>query len=529
MDNNKYRVHTWFGNRPFQYKVIFLFIIFIAIILRFSWLSRDTFDVQEQSYFFPIIEHDTTLKEIFFNKIALSLGHPPGSITTVLFFLKKINFLKLSYELLFRLQSALSGVGLVIVIYLLALRLFSERKTALLSAFFVAISPYLTYYSRSCEPYSLLSVLAALNYYFFVTLFLQNTPSRIKYISFILINIIAFHISYFSVFIIAAELITVLILFKKKLILSSSVRLFLWAIMIIFLLLAAYIPLLCANYIEQIKLMAKDEVREIFYPKTYWPLYYSEILRTYLGFPLFLAFLAPIGLLLVLIYFPIVKKNISYFAIFLFVLLSIILCVSILYLLIFAINIGKIYPLAHRHHSYFVSLILIYMAYVFSLKSPCRNSNLYKFKNTFIIIWIMISLLYSSAFAFSNQRPDINRVIDYFNQNFKNAKSCNIFILNPIYFSGIFYYYFNKYCTVDYHLYPGVPSENNLAGQAAYAIIPYESIFGQSHFYIEPSVNIQKLIKNNKVFLKKIRFPKIDMYIFNMSVLQEKEKVGILK
>lgn len=510
---SKYILFTKNSSGLFKYKIMFFFIILIAVILRFFWLSRDTFDVQEQSYFFSIIERDTTLREVFFNKIALSLGHPPGGITTVLFFLKNINFLKLSYELLFRLQSALSGVGLVIVIYLLSLRLFSERKTALLSAFFVAISPYLIYYSRSCEPYSLLSVLAALNYYFFVTIFLQNKPSRIKYILFIVINIIAFHISYFSVFIIAAELITVLILFKKKLILSFNARLFFWAIFIIFLFLAAYIPLLCANYSEQIKLMAKDDVREIFYPKTYWPLYYTELLRTYLGFPNFLFFLAPVGLLLAIIYFPEVKEKKPHFAIFLFVLLSLIICASIVYLLIFAIRVGKIYPLAHRYHIYFVPLILMYLAWIFFLNRPLPISKLYKFKKTFFAVWMIISLFYSCTFVFSNQRTDIKGAIDYFNKNFRKDTSCNIFILNPIFFYGICYYYFERYCTSNYHLFYGIPSLEQMSKQPAYVLVLSESLFGRSHFYMKHAVEAFESMKNNKPLFKIREFHNVNIYV----------------
>lgn len=494
------------------YIIIFSLIIAIASILRFSCLGRNSFDLQEHTYDKLALDINTKFADIVSDQAAISLGHPLGGITIVHLFLKKINILNLSNELLFRLPSAFSGIIVVIMTYFLSLELFFNRKKALFAAFLTAINPFLVYYSRSSEPYSIISFLSILNYFLFTTLFLQNNYSRIKYISFILINIIIFQIHYFSILILLAEIITMYILFKKKDVALYKMKLFFIAVLFIFTFLIIYIPRLIISLHAQNEMMSSSFVKEMLYPKTYWFLYYSEIFRTYLGFPTYLIFLALMGLLLAIIYFPNFKKNNYSFAIFLSVLLFLICIVSTLHLFNFVKNIGNIYPFIQRYYIYFVPFILIYMTYISFIKSQSQNHKLHYFKNAFITLWITISLFYSFTSAYGKQKSDIKKVVDYFNSN--NGPSYNIYTLNlPFY--ELFNYYFKNYCTQNFSLYANITENDLLTQQTIYILVLQEYIFGQKHFLMAPSIHKLESIKKIRVLSKKIKFDITQLYIFN--------------
>ncbi len=496
--------------------LIFSFIIVIASFLRFSWLGRNSFDLQEHTYDKLALDINTKFADIISDQAALSLGHPIGGITILHLFLKKFNILNLSNELLFRLPSAFSGIIVVIVIYFLSFELFFDKRISLLSAFLIAINPFLVYYSRSSEPYSIISLLAVLNYFLFIIVFLESKFSKIGYLLFILVNIIAFHLHYFTILVLLAEIITILIQFKKKAVPLHNIKLFFTVVISIFFLLIMYIPRMFITLAAQNKMMAQSYVAELLYPKTSCFLYYSELFRTYLGFPIYLSFFVPIGILLAVAYFSNFKKNYYSFAILLLSVLFLICITSTLHLFNFIKAIGTIYPFIQRYYIYFVPLILMYMAHISFLKPYPQRRQLYHLKNIFLILWITISFFYSCTLAYGKEKVDIRKVVNYFNSNPNNSSPYNIYCLNLTFYE-LFDYYFKNYCTSKFNLNHDITLGDFSLQQTAYVLVLQEYIFGQAHFYMNPSIHKLESIKKYKVLSKKIEFDGINVYIFNNS------------
>ena len=77
-------------------------------------------------------------------------------------------------EIAVRALSALFGILLVWLTYQIAVRLF-DRRTALIATFFVAINPFLIYYSQEARMYEMLAALTALLYYGLVRFILHES------------------------------------------------------------------------------------------------------------------------------------------------------------------------------------------------------------------------------------------------------------------------------------------------------------------------------------------------------------------
>ncbi len=77
-------------------------------------------------------------------------------------------------ETAIRSLSALFGILLVWLVYQIAVRLF-DRRTALIATFFVAINPFLIYYSQEARMYEMLAALTGLLYYGLVRFILHES------------------------------------------------------------------------------------------------------------------------------------------------------------------------------------------------------------------------------------------------------------------------------------------------------------------------------------------------------------------
>jgi len=98
-----------------------------------------------------------------------------------------------------RLPSALAGSVSIWLIYLVTTRLFKQRKIAIISAFFLAISPWSIFFSRGAfEPNLALTFLLA-GVYFFLR-FLDNKSSRYLFYTSILFGITLFTYAGYDVF-----------------------------------------------------------------------------------------------------------------------------------------------------------------------------------------------------------------------------------------------------------------------------------------------------------------------------------------
>lgn len=135
--------------------------------------------------------------------------------------------------------SAIFGVFLILVSYALTKVLFN-RKTALLTVYFVAISPFLVLFSRVVRYYSLKSFLVLLSMYLFIRAMREGYKA--KWLSYIVVKTMALYVSYSSFLFFLPETLFIFFYRKKyplspkRWLISVAVILFLWAPMASYLL-----------------------------------------------------------------------------------------------------------------------------------------------------------------------------------------------------------------------------------------------------------------------------------------------------
>jgi len=115
-------------------------------------------------------------------------------------------------EFILRMPSVIFNLISVLFIYYFTLRIFN-RKTGLISAFLLAISPLHIHYSQEFRMYSLLAMLSLLSVYFLrLSLSRRNTKFWLGYIAF---NIMAINVHHVAIAILFAEIIFFLFYWKK--------------------------------------------------------------------------------------------------------------------------------------------------------------------------------------------------------------------------------------------------------------------------------------------------------------------------
>ena len=109
-------------------------------------------------------------------------------------------------EFLLRLPSAAFGAATIPLAYALAVRL-TDRKTALVSSWFVALSPLLVCYSQELRSYSLLVFLSTLACLMLVVLL--ETPTALHWIPFVAATTAALYLHYDAILLVPVYLILV--------------------------------------------------------------------------------------------------------------------------------------------------------------------------------------------------------------------------------------------------------------------------------------------------------------------------------
>lgn len=107
-----------------------------------------------------------------------------------------------------RFLSAIFGIATIGVVYLVATRLY-DRWIGLLSAGFLAFSPFHIYYSQEARMYTLLALLATLSFYWLVRVAENN--SRYNVVGYLLTTILLAYTHVFSLFILLAQSLYVFI------------------------------------------------------------------------------------------------------------------------------------------------------------------------------------------------------------------------------------------------------------------------------------------------------------------------------
>lgn len=105
-----------------------------------------------------------------------------------------------------RLFSAAFGALAIIIIYKLSSYLFN-RRVGLISAFFLAISPYHLWYSQEARAYSLQIFLVLLSMFYYVRIFKKEKPQLKDSAFLILFSILAIFAHYISAFILLTQIV----------------------------------------------------------------------------------------------------------------------------------------------------------------------------------------------------------------------------------------------------------------------------------------------------------------------------------
>jgi 4-amino-4-deoxy-L-arabinose transferase-like glycosyltransferase len=116
-------------------------------------------------------------------------------------------------EALLRLPPAIFGIGTIIVTYYLGKTLF-DRKTGLIGALFVSISPFLIYYSQEARAYSQLAFLATASL-LFLMLSLKKA-SFIRYLAYFILTILCLYTHIFAACLLVGQNIYMLLLWKRE-------------------------------------------------------------------------------------------------------------------------------------------------------------------------------------------------------------------------------------------------------------------------------------------------------------------------
>ncbi len=115
-------------------------------------------------------------------------------------------------EFMLRLPSAIFSLSSVYFIYLFASLVFN-KKTGLISAFILAISPFSLYYAQECRPYSLSCLLVLLTSYFFVKCLKINRV--VHWVCFIFFSLLGVYTHYVTFLIFFLADVFLLVNFKK--------------------------------------------------------------------------------------------------------------------------------------------------------------------------------------------------------------------------------------------------------------------------------------------------------------------------
>ncbi len=144
-----------------------------------------------------------------------------------------------SSEISVRMPSVIFGVGTVFVVFLAAKKLF-EKKTAFIAATLIATAPLHIYYSQEARMYMMAAFFASLSVYFFVSIIKKDT--FLNWLGFVIATAAALYSDYLVYLLLPAYCLFIAFNFKR--ILTSTLRTFIPALVLIFALLAPWFTLL---------------------------------------------------------------------------------------------------------------------------------------------------------------------------------------------------------------------------------------------------------------------------------------------
>jgi len=171
------RFKTWFGlNKSL------IALLALAAGLIFYGISYRTFWGDEMAVLDYLKESPREFLVNYWNKPD---NHPPLYYFLVVLVGKILPW----NEFMVRFVSALSGLAIVYLVYIFSFRVSGEKKVALLTGLFTAISSYFILISQMARYHSLAALFSLLTFYFFYQLFIEGYSRRAWYL--FLISLVA--------------------------------------------------------------------------------------------------------------------------------------------------------------------------------------------------------------------------------------------------------------------------------------------------------------------------------------------------
>ncbi len=192
--------YRWIKSHPTVFWLTL--IISLTIFLRFFTLGSESIWLDEAE---SIRESHLTIQGI-----AASSNQPP------IYFLLLRAWIALfgTSEFAIRSLSAIFGILSIVAIYFTGTTLLNKR-VGLISAFLASFAIFVIRHSQDARAYSLLLLLATLSYWFFIELFKTNKTRY--YIAYTTVSILLIYTHFFSLFIVASQIMFYIIYIKKYL------------------------------------------------------------------------------------------------------------------------------------------------------------------------------------------------------------------------------------------------------------------------------------------------------------------------
>ena len=170
-----------------------LIIVFLAFLVRFHNIDKEDIWLDE-AYSLYVAEQPSFVDLI--NNMSTYEDNPPLYYISLHYWIKLFG----NSETAVRALSLFLGLGSIILLYMLASLLF-DRKTGLLSAFFMFFSLIQTVYSQEARAYMLLVFLTLLSTLLFVRLLKKRTWfNQSGYILFTALLLYTHYLSFFVIF-----------------------------------------------------------------------------------------------------------------------------------------------------------------------------------------------------------------------------------------------------------------------------------------------------------------------------------------
>lgn len=198
-------VRRAFGEGPHLF--ILAGIVLLGGLLRFATLGDQSFRYDESVTVLRIIQPD----------LFDTIGAVPGSESSPPLYYALAWLWSLPFgtgEVAIRSLSALFGSVAIAVVYLASVSLGLSRRSGLLAALLVAVSPVLIWFSQDARVYSLVFLLAALGLWLFARALRTPTPGRL--VLWAVVSGLAMMTHYFAGFLVLAEAILLLALVANR-------------------------------------------------------------------------------------------------------------------------------------------------------------------------------------------------------------------------------------------------------------------------------------------------------------------------